>query len=254
MTNYWNPAGPVSRLSLPPNCDQVGVQAVWIPVHDTSPVDELPDLSQVPLVNQSEASTFVIPKRAHEHAAGRYALARLLQENGLDPNELQIIRDENRKPSLIWNDNHVDTPLPEITIGHSGGIAIAAISIDGTQIGLDAEPLEHPRQRNLLPMMASGVEYQYLNDIWDLDAEIGMQEATRTWVMKEAVQKACGYGMQIPPLSFNVLNKDEVELSHDGQGFRLTTHHWLEHLMGQSFAFGFSRMLGSEAGSPLRAH
>ena len=243
MTNYWNPAGPVSRLYLPSNCDQVDVQAVWIPVHDASPVDEIPDISQVPLVNQSEASTFVIPKRAYEHAAGRYALARLLQGIGLDPNDLQIIRDENRKPSLIWNDIHVDLPLPEITIGHSGGIAIAAISVDGTQIGLDVEPLEHPRQRNLLSMMASGVEFQYLNDVWDLDAEIGMKETTRTWVMKEAVQKACGYGMQITPLSFNVLNKDEVELSHDGQGFRLTTDHWLEDLMGQSFAFGFSRML-----------
>jgi len=203
------------------------------------------------LVDSFEASTFVTEKRAIEHASARYALATLLRDIGFDPFDLRVVRDEHRKPILMWKDadariragGPLSPSLPEITLGHSNGISIAAVSLNGSSIGLDAEPLDYPRKRNLLSMMASGEELQYLEQLWGIDAKIGMQEATRTWVVKEAVQKACGLGMHVPPQSFTVLNCEEVILSHDGHGYRLEAHHWRELLDGRPIAFGFSRLI-----------
>ena len=247
----WQPAGPVSPLPLPEGCGLDDVIAVWMPVGINDSSTSLPNLSNVPLVDSSEASTFATPKRALEHAAARYALSTILRKIGLNPTDLCVIRDKHRKPSLMWRDDEakqragglLSPPLPEITLGHSNGISIAAISTSGSPIGLDAEPLDLPRARNLLTMMAAGEELQYHEKLWDIDARCGMQEATRTWVVKEAVQKASGLGMHMPPQTFNVVNCDEVVFSHDNQGYRLEAHHWKELLDGRTFAFGFSRLI-----------
>ncbi len=247
----WQPAGPVSPLPLPEGCGLDDVIAAWMPVGFDDSSTPLPNLSNVPLVDSTEASTFATPKRALEHAAARYALSTLLREIHLNPDDLCVIRDQYRKPSLMWKDDEARKrtggppipSLPEITLGHSNGISIAAISTSGVPIGLDAEPLDAPRSRNLLTMMTSGDELQYHEQLWEIDARCGMQEATRTWVVKEAVQKACGLGMNIAPQKFNVMNCDEVLLSHDDQGYRLEAHHWNELLGGRTFAFGFSRLI-----------
>jgi len=248
---YWHPSGVVSPLPLPEACGLNDVIAVWIPVGETEATAPPPILVNVPLVDAFEASTFVTSKRALEHASARYALATLLRDIGFDPFDLRIVRDEHRKPSLMWKDaesrNRAGGPLspqlPEITLGHSNGVSIAAVSLNGTLIGLDAEPLDVPRPRNLLTMMTSGDELQYLEQLWDVNSSVGMQEAIRTWVVKEAVQKACGLGMHVAPQSFTALNCDEVVLSHGGHGFRLEVHHWRQLLDGRAFAFGFSRLL-----------
>ncbi|HJM67308.1 MAG TPA: 4'-phosphopantetheinyl transferase superfamily protein [Candidatus Thalassarchaeaceae archaeon] len=247
----WQPAGPVSPLPLPEECGFNDVIAVWVPVDLDNPSKSLPDLSNVPLVDPVEASTFATPKRALEHASARYALATLLRDNGFNPSDLHVVRDEHRKPNLKWRDHEareraggpLSPALPEITLGHSNGISIAAISLNGSFIGLDAEPLDLPRARNLLTMMTSGDELQYLEQSWETDARVGMQEATRTWVVKEAVQKACGLGMNVPPQTFTVLNCEEVVLSHDGHEYRLEAYHWRELLDGRTFVIGFSRLI-----------
>ena len=247
----WQPAGLVSPLPLPEACGLDDVIAVWMPVGPTNPDESLPNLSNVPLVDAFEVSTFGTAKRALEHASARYALATLLRDIGFDPFDLRVVRDEHRKPNLVWRDHEsrvraggpLSPALPEITLGHSNGISIAAVSLNRSLIGLDAEPLDLPRARNLLTMMTSGEELQYLEQLWEIDARVGMQEATRTWVVKEAVQKACGLGMHVPPQTFTVLNCDEVVLSHDGHGYRLEAYHWRELLDGRPFAFGFSRLI-----------
>ena len=251
MSESWTPPGIVSPLALPTACGEGNVFAVWIPVRNTDGQRLKADISRVPLVDSFEATTFAVPKRVEEHASGRYALATLLKDIGFDPYDLRIVRDQHRKPNLAWRDEEARTRaggphcpvLPEISIGHSGGIAIAAVSVDGSLIGIDAEPLDQVRPRNLLSMMVAGEEFQYLDQLWGIDERIGMQETTRTWVMKEAVQKACGLGMHIPPQSFTVLNRREVTLSHANHGYRLEVHHWNELISGRSFTFGFSRLL-----------
>ena len=136
----WKPAGLVSPLPLPESCTPSNVIAVWMPVGDISHQAAPFDLSSVPLVDSFEASTFVTAKRTSEHAAGRYALATLLRDIGFDPYDLRIVRDEHRKPNLAWRDSDAriraggphSPALPEITLGHSNGIAIAAVSLDGS--------------------------------------------------------------------------------------------------------------------------
>jgi phosphopantetheinyl transferase len=222
-----------------------------MPVGDTDSHIPLPNISNVPLVDVFEASTFATPKRALEHASARYALATLLRDIGFDPFDLRVVRDEHRKPNLIWRDTEarvraggpLSPTIPEVSLGHSNGISVAAVSLDGSQIGLDAEPLNGQRSRNLLTLMSSGEELQYLEQLWDIDERVGMQEAIRTWVVKEAVQKACGLGMHVAPQSFSVLNCDEIILSHEGHGYRLEAYHWRELVDGRSFVFGFSRLL-----------
>ncbi|MEC8926731.1 MAG: 4'-phosphopantetheinyl transferase superfamily protein [Candidatus Thermoplasmatota archaeon] len=250
----WQPAGLVSPLPLPEGCGLDDVIAVWMPVGASDFSEPLPNLSKVPLVDSSETSTFATPKRALEHAAARYALATILRDIGFNPSDLRVVRDEYRKPNLMWKNHEtreragdpLNRALPEITLGHSNGISIAAVSMNGSFIGLDAEPLDLPRARNLLTMMTSGEELQYHEKLWETDVTVGMQEATKTWVLKEAVQKACGLGMHIAPQTFTVLNCDEVTISHKGHGYRLETHHWRESLDGRSFAFGFSRLIEVE--------
>ena len=247
----WQPTGPVSPLPLPEEWGLNDVIAVWTPVAPNYSEKPLPNISNVPLVDSLEASTFATSKRVLEHASARYALASLLRDIGLNPSDLRVVRDEYRKPNLMWRDHEareraggaLSPSLPEITLGHSNGISIAAISLNGSLIGLDAEPLDSPRARNLLTMMSSGDELQYLEQLWDTDAKVGMQEATRTWVVKEAVQKACGLGMHVPPQSFTVLNCDEVALSHNNHRYRLEAYHWRELLDGRPFAFGFSKLI-----------
>ena len=75
-----------------------------MPVRSVHPNSPKSDISRVPLVDPFEASTFVVSKRVEEHAAGRYALATLLRDIGFDPYDLQIIRDQHRKPTLGWRD------------------------------------------------------------------------------------------------------------------------------------------------------
>ncbi len=239
----WLPAGPVSPLPLPIAIGEGRVVAAWMPIAESAATDEIPDLAAAPLVDAAEAASFAIAKRAHEHASGRYVLATLLEQQGFDVANLAITRDENRRPSLIYCTDQSGGALPEISIGHSNGCAVAALSLDETWIGLDAEPLDLLRPRNLLPFMASGEEFEYLDRLWEVNEWTGMQETTRTWVVKEAVQKACGLGMSVAPQSFAVLGREDVFLNHKRNSYRLEVHSWGELLDGRSFTFGFSRLL-----------
>ena len=246
----WVPMGPVSPLPLPEIGVASNVMAVWTPVGEVHPNESPLDLSNVPLIDAAEASTFVTRKRAAEHAAGRYALATLLHKLGFDPINLQIIRDPYRKPKLMWRNGDAKSiasgpqspALPEITLGHSNGIAIAGVSLDGSPIGLDAEPVDACHSKNILTLMASGKELQYLEQLWSDNEGLAIQESTRTWVVKEAVQKACGLGMHIAPQSFSVLDVNKVSLFHEKVRYNVEFIHWQELLDDRTFAFGFSKL------------
>ena len=240
----WEPSGTVSSLDIP--WDNSIILSAWIPVGDFEHHSPIPDISKVPLVDVSEASTFVTPKRAHEHASARYVLASLLSELGFEISEIEVLRDRYRKPILAWKNfasNSSYQNLPEISLSHSGGIAVAAVSVDCGPIGIDAEPFESKRNRNILSMMSSADELRYLNDLWDVDEIVAMQETNRIWVIKESVQKACGFGMNIPPQSFMVHGEEKVTIIHDEQIYRIATHQWTELLDGVLFQFGFSKLL-----------
>ncbi|DAC63189.1 MAG TPA: 4-phosphopantetheinyl transferase family protein, partial [Candidatus Poseidoniales archaeon] len=93
-----------------------------------------------------------------------------------------------------------------------------------------------------LTMMASGKELQYLEQLWTNDEGLGIQETTRTWVVKEAIQKASGLGMHIAPQSFSVLDCNQISLTHEKVRYNLDFTHWQELLDDRCFAFGFSKL------------
>ena len=161
-------------------------RAFMMPLADR-PVD------MVPLANSEEVTTFVTEKRRIEHLSGRYLLGLALSEWGCtDLSYLEVQRDEYRAPRLayiqgVWQ----RTPLPSISIGHSGSHAFVALAPPEIAIGIDGEPLERSLATNAFDLMAKGEELAEL--------QVKPQRAMRMWVKKEAVQKAMGLGMHLNP-------------------------------------------------------
>ena len=150
-------------------------------------------LDMVPLANPNEVATFVTEKRRREHLSGRYLLGLALKQWGCgDLSYLEIQRDEFRAPRLayiqgVWQ----RTPLPSVSIGHSGGHAFVARAPAEVRIGIDGELLERRLATNAFDLMAKGDELAELKSL--------PQHAMRMWVKKEAVQKAMGLGMHLNP-------------------------------------------------------
>jgi phosphopantetheinyl transferase len=150
-------------------------------------------LDMVPLANPNEVATFVTEKRRREHLSGRYLLGLALKQWGCgDLSYLEIQRDEFRAPRLayiqgVWQ----RTPLPSVSIGHSGGHAFVALAPAGVSIGIDGELLERRLATNAFDLMAKGDELAELKSL--------PQHAMRMWVKKEAVQKSMGLGMHLNP-------------------------------------------------------
>ena len=85
-------------------------------------------ISQVVLANIDEVATFVMDKRRDEHLSGRWLLAQALEMWGVNPQEIEVRRNQYRAPSLaylrgLWK----NTPLPSISIGHSQGLSLIHI-------------------------------------------------------------------------------------------------------------------------------
>ena len=150
-------------------------------------------LDMVPLANPNEVATFVTEKRRREHLSGRYLLSLALKQWGCgDLSYLEIQRDEFRAPRLayiqgVWQ----RTPLPSVSIGHSGGHAFVALAPADVRIGIDGELLERRLATNAFDLMAKGDELAELKSL--------PQHAMRMWVKKEAVQKSMGLGMHLNP-------------------------------------------------------
>ncbi|MEC9090956.1 MAG: 4'-phosphopantetheinyl transferase superfamily protein, partial [Candidatus Thermoplasmatota archaeon] len=77
-----------------------------------------------------------------------------------------------------------------------------------------------------------------------VDEAVAIQETNRIWVIKESVQKACGFGMHLPPQSFAVHEHEDITVNHNGQTYHIQTNHWVETLDDIPFQLGFSKVLG----------
>ncbi|HIA24299.1 MAG TPA: 4'-phosphopantetheinyl transferase superfamily protein [Candidatus Poseidoniales archaeon] len=217
----WKPASNPIPLNLPETVEGE-FHAVWMKTRITSATNSTPDISNLHFVDPIEAKSFKVAKRAEEHAAGRFLIGYLLQQKGYDIKEYQIKRDEYRRPVLIG-------PEPiSISITHSGGFAAAIIGPTELSVGIDVEP-DSGRQRNLLPLMASGEELTKLEAAWDHNPKTANTLTNQVWVVKEAIQKATGLGMGLAPQSFEVLGKEVITI--DSQLYRI--HSWQPLLAGQ---------------------
>ncbi len=217
----WKPPSIPTQLNLVGNI-YGQFHAVWMNTRTPEATDPIPDISHLHFVDPIEAQSFKVAKRAEEHAAGRFLIAHLLQQNGYVVEDYQIKRDEFRRPILIG-------PKPiSISISHSGGVAIAIIGPTELSVGIDVE-LDNTRQRNLLPLMAAGNELEKLETAWDHDSDAAKTLTNSIWVMKEAIQKATGLGMGLAPQSFEVLGKNVITINSQSY----LVHAWRPILAGQ---------------------
>ena len=101
------------------------------------------NMEEVPLAQASEVERFVTQKRRDEHLTGRWLLGQGLRAWGVeDLTVVEVVRNERRAPSLayiqgVWK----RTPLPNISIAHSDGMAFVALVEPDRAVGFDAEPL-----------------------------------------------------------------------------------------------------------------
>ena len=151
------------------------------------------EVRDVPLAQPAEVETFATEKRRDEHLTGRWLLGRALNTWGVDDLSIvEVVRDERRAPSLtyihgVWK----RTPLPNISIAHSDGMAFVALADEGLAVGFDAEPLSRTLAENAYDMMAKGEELDRLRK--------SPTHVFQAWTGKEAVQKCLGLGMHLNP-------------------------------------------------------
>ena len=161
--------------------------------------DELPSL-----VDIDEYNSFKTDKRRTEHVSARVALCSILKKWGLDVDQMQIVRDNNRAPSLQWlNGIYRNEPLPGISLGHSNGSAVAAVIEPGWWVGIDAEPDDRIIAVNALDQFCKGAELEMLAS--------RSEDAVKLWTSKEAVQKSMHLGMNLNPREITFENDIPIE-------------------------------------------
>ncbi len=184
------------------------------------PVDAWP-LSEVPLAQATEVQTFVTEKRRNEHLSGRRLLGQALLAWGVsDLSAVEVQRDDFRAPTVhfiqgVWK----RTPLPNISISHSDGMAFVALSPSSQHVGLDAEPVGRTLAENAFDLMASGEELERLRE--------EPVHVFRAWTGKEAVQKCLGMGMHLNPREIEIpIGVSNGEISIENSNIQL--QYWTE--------------------------
>jgi phosphopantetheinyl transferase len=136
------------------------------------------------------------------------------------PSTLVIAHNAAGRPYLEPGD---DPSLPELSIAHTGGSAVAIASAG--PVGIDLEPAAHDTAADLLPEFATPEEIA-LADHLAADLADGTT-AVRLWCAKEAVSKAIGTGLQGRPKDFEAVTA-EVDgsflVQHRPTGERVIAH------------------------------
>ena len=157
--------------------------------------DTIPDL-----VNIDEFQSFKTEKRRLEHISTRIALAEGLSSWGLDPEQIHVVRDDKRAPSLRWiQGTFRSQELPGISLGHSHGKAVVALIEPGWWVGIDAEPEDRVIASNAFDQFCKGEELEMIRE--------RPEDAVRLWTSKEAVQKAMHLGMHLNPRDITFTNE-----------------------------------------------
>ena len=146
---------------------------------------------------------FRAPKRRRDFRLGRFAVKRALAflEGGEGAGDLQRfeIRRAPGGAPVAFRDG---VPLGvALSISHSEGWAIAAVSHGTDRLGCDLERIE-ARSRAFLEDYFSAAEQAFV-EAGPTD-EVA-RRATLLWSAKEAVMKALGQGLRLPPAAVRVV-------------------------------------------------
>ncbi len=167
-------------------------------------------------------------KRLAEHRSARWLLEQMLLVKGHDVDSIEIRRDKNRAPYLVWIEGTWrNEPLPSISISHSMGWAVVAISNSDQWVGIDAEPHDRVIQENAFDLMAKGEELQNLRSSPEL--------AIQMWTAKEAVQKAMHLGMNLNPREI-VIPIEETETELSIENYKIQLKMWKDNELSYALA------------------
>jgi len=138
--------------------------------------------------------------------AGKEAVRCLLrQHHGLDvwPADIEIYQEARGKPRVRGGWLARLTAEPEVSLSHSGGVAVAlaATGAAGVRVGIDLEALRRPG-KGFTPLAFDPEEERLLMDL-GATGEDGWH--LRFWCAKEAVAKALGTGLPHGPREVKVV-------------------------------------------------
>lgn len=143
------------------------------------------------------------PRRRTDWLMGRIALKEVvrhwLQRRWgvlLLPADIEIGVDNAGKPFVSAAGLEAFTPLPEVSMAHAGGAAVAVAAPAATAVGIDLEPLDRVIGEDLLRGAFTADEQRLLGGRPDEAALL------RAWCAKEAAAKCLGEGLNGRPQAF----------------------------------------------------
>ncbi len=186
----WN----VASLSV----DQPAVRTAVTAFRPVAPTAPRPDLTGLPLIDTEFVSSQRSAGRLLAHAAGRAALAHLLEQSGLDPLEHSVSRNTDGAPLL-----HPASVV--FSIAHDESLAVAVTAAPSMRLGVDVEAATRRVGDAVLPQIAAGAELTRL---------LAAVPSVRldAWLAKEAVCKAAGVPLD-RSAKLVELNLDPISLS-----------------------------------------
>ena len=120
---------------------------------------------------------------------------------GVAPSDLVIIKDAHGSPSLRLRGEIAERlgadVLPALSLAHSDGVAIAALSLTAdTRIGIDIERIA-PRPDGFADTWLAPQEQRLVISTLDGAATDEQTRITALWCIKEATTKALGLGFKL---------------------------------------------------------
>ncbi|MCP5371492.1 MAG: 4'-phosphopantetheinyl transferase superfamily protein [Hyphomicrobiales bacterium] len=140
----------------------------------------------------ARARAFQNPAAARDFAAGRQALRALLGRYlGRPPGAVDLVTGPHGKPALA-----AGSPALSFNLSHAEGVVLVALGRDG-ELGVDVE--RSPAPAGFLDVAGSYFSTAEARRLAALPAAAAGAAFLRLWTRKEAVAKACGLGMSLPP-------------------------------------------------------
>jgi phosphopantetheinyl transferase len=203
----WIPCAEINELNFDFQED-VKIVLNILKIRNTKIGDEIPDISNLELVNIDEISRFKTAKRAEEHAAGRFLLHEMLMKYypSIEDSFVEISRDVNRAPYFKWIEGTFNcSPLPNFSISTSGDFVIVALCSSRYTIGVDIEKLNQKRSYSLFDFLSTGKELEQIKKLYQINDNSGIN---KFWTAKESILKALRLGMSISPTRIKIIDEN----------------------------------------------
>lgn len=150
----------------------------------------------------------------------------------LAPADITILPDDMGRPVINCPPLAATGPLPGVSISHSRGHVVAALSEPGASIGIDIARLEDVRSAELLKKSFAEPELQLLDQ---RNGGSSIRDVVSFWCAKEAASKAGGHGLGGDPARWVVRNYErdsgQLVVNHANANYRVRVWHLNEEVL-----------------------